>query len=205
MDRWIGLRRKEDSMAESSRKYTGAAGICLAAALFGVATGGVALAQTKAPVRPETAQVRAKTTGQLILGPIDSITVSDMTSPSSGGRMVVGGKQITIPDNLLIGLPKSRITLRNLVLEAPEACKSQQPPQSGLAVSDSCRKDKPPALARVVASPDASGEMVASLVMVQKDSARTLARFEKVRRPRRARSAGDGAGTYATQPMKPPK
>ena len=118
--------------------------------------------------------------------------------------MVVAGKQITIPKNLLIGLPKSRITLRNLVLDAPEPCKAQDPPQSGLAVSDSCRKDKPPALARIVATPAASGEMVASLVMVQKDSATTLARFSKERRSRRARNQGT-SGAYATQPVTPPK
>lgn len=129
----------------------------------------------------------AKTAGSLILGAIESIAVADMNDPSSPGRMVVRGKEITIPSDVLIGLPTGHVSLRDLVLEAPEECKSQQPPQSGLAQSDTCLNGGSPALARVIATRSASGDMVASTVMVQKDSARTLARM-KADSPRAARA-----------------
>ena len=129
----------------------------------------------------------AKMDGSLILGEIESIAVDDMNDASSSGRMVVQGKQVTIPRGLSIGLPTGQLSLRDLVQDAPEERTSQVPPQSGLAVSDTCRKEGTPALARIVANPDASGQMVAKLVMVQKDSARTLARF-KAESPRAARA-----------------
>jgi hypothetical protein len=184
-------------MAQSIRNYTRVVGICFAAALFGVAAVGVAQAQTE--------QVKAPAAGALILGEIESVTVDDMNDPSSGGRMVVKGKQITIPKDLLIGLPKGRMTLRNLVLDAPEACKALQPPQSGLAVSDTCRNGSTPALARIVAKPAASGELVASLVMVQKNSATTLARFSRERRSRRSANRDAQPPASAVQPVKPPR
>lgn len=127
------------------------------------------------------AQSSRTPTGTLILGEIVSFAVRDANDPASGGRLVVDGKQITVPDKLLIGLPSGRVPLRDLMLEAPAECRSQQPPQSGLAVSDACRGDRPPALARVVATPSASGELVASVVMIQKDSGPTLARFRRQR------------------------
>ena len=143
------------------------------------------------------AQTPVRTNGTLILGEITSITISDANDPVSAGRIVVDGKQITLPDKLLIGLPSGSVSLRDLMLEAPAECQSHQPPQSGLAVSDSCRGDRPPALARVVASANASGELVASVVMIQKDSGRTLARI-RPQRNARARSYGqppqDAAG-----------
>jgi hypothetical protein len=176
------------------RKYAGAARIAAIAALLVAMAAGVAHAQAKAAGAPQAqakaagaAQAKAKAAGTLILGVIESVTVDDMNDPSSAGRMVVKGKEITIPRDLLIGLPAGRMTLRNLVLEAPAACKSQQPPQSGLAVSDTCLDGGTPALARIVANATESGGMVASLVMVQKDSVRTLARM-KADSPRVARA-----------------
>jgi hypothetical protein len=138
------------------------------------------------------AQSSRKPTATLILGEITSIAVRDMNDPASADRIVVDGRQITLPEKLSIGLPSGQKSLLDLILEAPAECKSQQPPQSGLAVSDSCRRDRPPALARVVASANASGELVASVVMIQKDSGRTLARM-KARR-------GAQAGSYKRQP-----
>jgi hypothetical protein len=152
------------SVRSARRKYARAARICAAAALLVIASAVGAHAQATAA-------------DSLILGTIENIAVDDMNDASSAGRLVVQGKEITIPRGLLIGLPAGRITLRNLVLEAPDECKSQEPPQSGLAVSDTCRNGGTPALARIVAKPTESGGMVASLVMVQKDSSRTLARM----------------------------
>ena len=148
------------------------------------------------------AQSPRKPTGMLILAELTSIAVRDVNDPASGGQIVVDGKQITIPDQLLIGLPSGRVPLRDLMLEAPAECKSQQPPQSGLAVSDSCRGARPPALARVVASPNASGELVASLLMIQKDSGRTLARIRPQGRSR-ARAYGQQPSDAAAYPKKP--
>jgi hypothetical protein len=125
------------------------------------------------------AQTPRKPAGTLILGEVTSLAVRDMNDPASGGRIVVDGRQITIPEKLLIGLPSGQKSLRDLMLDAPAECKSQQPPQSGLAASDSCRGDRLPALARVVASASASGELVASVVMILKDSGPTLSRFRR--------------------------
>src|SRR3989454_5313030 len=148
------------------------------------------------------AQSPRKPTGMLILAELTSIAVRDVNDPASGGQIVVDGKQITIPDQLLIGLPSGRVPLRDLMLEAPAECKSQQPPQSGLAVSDSCRGARPPALARVVARPNASGELGASLLMIQKDSGRTLARIRPQGRLR-ARAYGQQPSDAAAYPKKP--
>jgi hypothetical protein len=138
------------------------------------------------------AQSSRKPAGTLILGEITNIAIGDIHDPASGGRIVVDGRQITLPKKLLIGLPSGQKSLRDLLLEAPAECRSQQPPQSGLAVSDSCRGDRPPALARLVASVSASGELVASVVMIQKNSGRTLARIKPQR--------GAQAGSYGRQP-----
>ena len=149
-----------------------------------VPTTAEAQGRPKKAYAPRTAP---KLAGALILGEIESIAVDDMNDGSSSGRMVVQGKEITIPRGLSIGLADGSLSLRDLVQDAPEECKSQEPPQSGLAVSDTCRKEGTPALARIVANPDASGHMVADLVMVQKDSVRTLARM-KADTPRAARA-----------------
>jgi hypothetical protein len=172
--------------------------LCAAAALFVSAAAVMAQAQSTQP-------------GTLILGEIERLTVDDLRDRSSGGSIVVSGKQITIPGSLLIGLPKGRLTIRDLVLDGPDQCKSLDPPESGLALSDACRNDGSPGLVRVVANRTPSGDLVASLVMVQKDSARTLARItpespRAVRRP-----AGDSpqqfqdGGADAKAPVKPPQ
>jgi hypothetical protein len=153
------------------------------------------------------AQSPPKPIGTLILGEVTSIAVRDVNDPASGGQVVVNGKQITIPDRLLVGLPSGRVPLRDLMLAAPAECKSQQPAQSGLAVSDSCRGDRQPALARVVASPNAWGELVASLLMIQKDSARTLARIRPEGRSRAGsygQRSSDGAA-YPKKSLPPPR
>ena len=142
-----------------------------------------------------------KPIGMLILGELTSIAVRDVNDPASGGQLVVAGKEITIPDRLVVGMPSGTAPLRDLMLEAPAECKSQRPPQSGLAVSDSCRGSRPPALARVVATPNASGELVASLLMIQKDSAHTLARIKPQGRSR-ARSYGQQPPDSAADPKK---
>jgi hypothetical protein len=138
------------------------------------------------PAKARAPLVAPKPSSALILGAIESIAVDDMNDPASAGRIVVKGKEVTIPRDLSIGLPTGRTTLRDLVLEAPAECKAQEPPQSGLAASDTCLNGSTPALARIIAKPSESG-MVASTVMVQKDSGRTLARM-KPETPRAARA-----------------
>jgi hypothetical protein len=135
---------------------------------------------------------RRKPTSTLILGEITAIAIRDMNDPASGGGIVVDGRQITLPEKLSMGLPSGEKSPRDLILEASPECKSQQPPQNGLAVSHSCRRDHPPALARVVASASASGELVATVVMIQKDSGRTLARIKPPH--------GAQAGSYKQRP-----
>lgn len=178
----------------SAKWWSTATVVAMLGSSGGPAVGPTVSAQT-APVGAAgttEAQSPRKPTGTLILGELTSLGVRDLNDPASGGRMVVDSKQITVPDRLLIGLPSGQVPLRDLMLEAPAECRSQQPPQSGLAVSDSCRGERSPALARVVASPTASGELVAIVVMIQKDSAGVLARIRPQRRSR--------AAAYGQQP-----
>ena len=161
-------------------------------------------AQTAPVAAAETTktQVPRKPIGTLILGELTSIAVRDVNDPASGGQIEVDGKPIVIPDRLSVGLPSGAATLRDLMLGAPAECQSLQPPQSGLAASDSCRGNRPPALARVVASANESGELVASLLMIQKDSAATLARIRPSRRMR-SRTYGQQPADAAAYPKKP--
>jgi hypothetical protein len=138
---------------------------------------------------------------KLVLGEVESLIVNDMRDPASGGRIVVNGKEITIPSNLSIGLPSGRITLTDLMLDAAEQCRAQEPVQSGLAVSDSCRGDKPPALARVMVQPDANGTLVADLVMIQADSALTLSRIKPQLSPRATRKLAEAARKQGRDPQ----
>lgn len=124
------------------------------------------------------AQSARKATGTLILGEVNSLAVSNASDPASGGRLVIDGKTVIVPDKLAIGLASGPTSLQALMASASESCKSQQPPQSGLATTDTCRGEKPPALARVMASANEKGELVASVVMVMQNSAKTLARMK---------------------------
>jgi hypothetical protein len=181
-------RRSSTRSARTQRRWVAVRMLAMVVATFGLLS--IVPTTVEAQGRPKKAyapRTAPKLDGSLILGEIESIAVDDMNDASSSGRLVVQGKEITIPRGLSIGLPTGRLTLRNLVLDAPDDCKSQQPPQSGLAVSDTCRKEGTPALARIVANPDESGRMVAKLVMVQKDSARTIARM-RPDSPRAARA-----------------
>lgn len=182
-------RRLSTRSARTQRRWAAVRMLAMVVAAFGLLSIVPSTVQAQGRPKKAFAPRTPPTTlpGSLILGEIESVAVDDMNDSSSGGRVVVQGKEVTIPRGLSIGLPKGRSSLRNLVLDAPDECKSQEPPQSGLAVSDTCRNGGSPALARIVASPDASGAMVASLVMVQKDSARTIARMRPAS-PRAARA-----------------
>ena len=185
-------RRSSTRSARTQRRWTAVRMLAMVVATFGLLC--IVPSTVQAQGRPKKAfapRTPPKTLpGSLFLGEIESIAVDDMNDMSSGGRMVVQGKEVTIPRGLSIGLPKGRSSLRSLVQDAPDECKSQEPPQSGLAVSDTCRNGSTPALARIVAVPDASGAMVANLVMVQKDSSRTIARLRpETPRAARARAA----------------
>jgi hypothetical protein len=124
------------------------------------------------------AQSARKPTGTLILGEVNSLAVDNMSDPASGGRLVVDGKTIIVPQKLAIGLKSGPTSLQALMVSASDTCKTQQPPQSGLATTDTCRGEKSPALARVVASANSEGDLVASVVMVMQNSANTLARMK---------------------------
>lgn len=165
--------------------------LCITAGLFIVAASSGA-----------EAQAAKKAAGALILGEITSLSVSS-SDPASGGRLVVDGKQIIVPEKLAIGLVSGPSSLQALMLDAGADCKAQQPPQSGLAATDSCRGEKPPALARVIASPNANGELVASAVMIQKNSARTLARIKP--EAKTGDSSYGQSGGYAKRSRRQPK
>lgn len=151
------------------------------------------------------AQSARRPTGTLILGEITSLAVTNASDPASGGRLVIDGKQIIVPEKLTIALASGKTSLQALMLAASDACKSQQPPQSGLATTDSCRGEKPPALARVMATPNENGELVASLVMIQPNSARALARMKPDTASGDSSYGRSGGSSYSKRSRKQPK
>jgi len=198
------MSKRLTGRAPRSVKYGSIAAAALLASIGELAFALTANAQPApaAAAASAKAQPPGQPSGSLILGELTRIAVRDVNDPASGGEIVVDGKTIAIPDRLQVGLPTGRVPLRDLMLEAPAECKAKQPPQSGLAVTDSCRRDAPPALARVVASPDKSGALVASLVMIQKDSSQTLARIKPTARTR-PHSYGQQSSDAAATPKKP--
>ncbi|MFQ5494000.1 MAG: hypothetical protein ACE5EX_01335 [Phycisphaerae bacterium] len=75
-----------------------------------------------------------------VIGTIQSLKVDDMTDVYSSGTMVIGsavGNQVVIlPRNLVIDLPANRLTVQQLVTQAPAACAALG--QTGLAAGDTC-------------------------------------------------------------------
>ncbi|THJ19636.1 MAG: hypothetical protein CAF45_015750 [Nitrospira sp. CG24E] len=132
----------------------------LALALFGVGCllGGPGGAQ---------AQVATST---IIDGPIDRITVNDMSDHYSGGVIEVGGQKVIIPKNLLMDLPANRLTLQELMGQAPGPCSFFSPPQSGIARADSftCNTSGQPGYALIHANRTSNGNVIAGDVFIQK-------------------------------------
>ncbi|MBS1171293.1 MAG: hypothetical protein H6R12_123 [Proteobacteria bacterium] len=101
-----------------------------------------------------------------ITGEIQSIRINDPNDHWSGGTMVVGGQNVTIPRNLLIDLPANRLTLQELFAQAPANCLSAG--QTGLARADTCNASPVGAIANIHANRTGGGNIIAGDVFIQK-------------------------------------
>ena len=106
-------------------------------------------------------------TSAIIDGVIDRISV-DTGDPWSGGIIEVGGQRVIIPKNLLMDLPANRLTLQELVKQAPGVCAALG--QSGLARADSpfCNPGGQPGYALIHANHTSNGNVIAGDVFIQK-------------------------------------
>jgi hypothetical protein len=101
-----------------------------------------------------------------VVGEIQRITLDDPADHWSGGTMVVGAQVVILPRNLLLDLPANRLTLQQLVTEAPPACTSLG--ETGLAKEDLCNASGMGAIASLSANRTAAGNVIAGDVLVSK-------------------------------------
>ncbi len=101
-----------------------------------------------------------------ITGEIQSIRINDPNDHWSGGTMVVGGQNVTLPRNLLIDLPANRLTLQELFAQAPANCLAAG--QTGLAKADTCNASPVGAIANIHANRTGGGNIIAGDVFIQK-------------------------------------
>jgi len=107
-------------------------------------------------------------------GEVERIIVDNPTDIWSGGTMVVSGRNIIIPRNMVLELPANRLTLQQMFTNSPSACQSIDvnldgiPDQTGLAKGDSCNGSGTGALVDILANKTNAGNIVAGFVFVQK-------------------------------------
>jgi fibronectin type 3 domain-containing protein len=101
-----------------------------------------------------------------ISGEIERLTLNNQQDPWSGGIIVVGGQNIIIPRNLLIDLPANRLTLNQVLAQAPAAC--LQRAESGLAKADVCNSSRTGAIATIHANRTSAGNVIAGDVFIEK-------------------------------------
>ena len=120
-------------------------------------------------VTPVSAAVNAP-----IVGEVERIIVDNPTDTWSSGTMVVSGRNIIIPRNMVLELPANRLTLQQLFVNAPFACTADVvpadgiPDQTGLAKGDSCNGSGTGALVDILANKTNAGNIIAGFVFVEK-------------------------------------
>ena len=113
-----------------------------------------------------TGTLRAAPTAVPISGQISHIVLTTPGDFWSAGTMIVGGQTVTLPRNLLIDLPANRLTLWQLVDQAPAACKALG--QTGLAKADSCNTRGKGAIASIAANRTNGGNIIAGDLLIEK-------------------------------------
>lgn len=126
-------------------------GLCVALAVAaGLAPTESAAVASAAPISGEIQHISLKTPGDYW----------------SGGTIIVGGQAVIVPRNLLIDLPANRLTLWQLVDQAPAACKALG--QTGLAKSDSCNTSGKGGFVFIAANRTKAGNVIAGDVFIEK-------------------------------------
>jgi len=115
---------------------------------------------------PAAVQAAAAATAAPISGEIQHLSLTTPGDYWSGGTIVVGNQSIIIPRNLLVDLPANRLTLWQLVDQAPAACKALG--QTGLAKSDTCNTSGKGGFAFVAANRTRNGNVIAGDLFLEK-------------------------------------
>jgi len=100
------------------------------------------------------------------IGEIERLFLNDPNDLWSGGSMVVGGQFVILPRNLLIDLPANRMTLQQLFMRAPEACRQRG--ESGLAKVDVCNATGTGGIATATANRTSTGNVIAGDLFIAK-------------------------------------
>ena len=99
-------------------------------------------------------------------GEIEYLFLDDPNDPWSSGSIVLANQTIVIPRNLLIDLPANRLTLWQLFQDAPPECLALG--ESGLALTDGCRRGRGAGFGHVVSNQLPDGSFVAGELFIQK-------------------------------------
>ncbi|HMC53363.1 MAG TPA: hypothetical protein VKI64_11430, partial [Acidimicrobiales bacterium] len=133
--------------------------------MVAVASAALVAVPTLALTRP--APAHALGTLANIVGEVERLSVDNPNDVWSGGTIVVGGQNITIPRNLLIDYPANRLTLQQTFNQAPLECVARG--ESGLAKADGCNNNSGGgATATITANRTAGGNVIAGDLFFQK-------------------------------------
>ncbi len=124
------------------------------------------LATLAGVVATDAQAAAAAATAAAISGEIQHLAINTPGDFWSGGTVVVGGQSVIIPRNLLIDLPANRLTLWQLIDQAPAACKALG--QTGLAKTDTCNTSGKGGYVFVAANRTHGGNVIAGDVFVEK-------------------------------------
>ena len=108
-------------------------------------------------------------------GEVERIIVDDPADRWSRGTMVVSGRNIIIPRNMVIDLPANRLTLQELFVNAPAACAAIDvdpddgiPDETGLAKGDRCNASGTGAAVTILGNKTNAGDLIAGEVFLEK-------------------------------------
>jgi hypothetical protein len=107
-------------------------------------------------------------------GEVERITVDDPLDTWSSGTIVVSGRNIIIPRNMVLDLPANRLTLQQFFVNAPSACAAIDdnsdgiPDQTGLAKGDSCNSSGTGAAITALGNKTNAGDLIAGEIMLEK-------------------------------------
>src|SRR4051795_616164 len=133
--------------------------------LIGAASAVLCLGSSMALAQPAGAATVRPAVARLA-GEIERLTVKDPHDVWSEATMVVGGQNIIIPRNLLADLPANRLTMQQLLEQAPPACAARG--ETGLAKADACNTSGTGAIATIEADRTPGGNVIAGDVFIQK-------------------------------------
>ncbi|MEQ1892725.1 MAG: hypothetical protein ABL998_09305, partial [Planctomycetota bacterium] len=116
------------------------------------------------PLLALASEAQSPSTGALLTGKIEHLSVDNPNDTWSAGTMVVGGQLVILPRNLIIQLPANWLTLQQLFAEAPPAALAKN--VSGLATLDG--PEFTGGFATVLGNRNSFGNLIAGDVFIQK-------------------------------------